>query len=376
MRITRVKQEHFRNLNNLDQTIDQDLIILTGENGAGKTSFLEGLFYASVFLAFPPNKSWSLISNDQEYFRLTIEVDDKLLEYYYGKKNAKRYIRSQSVDGVKKKASEMLGVLPVVAFLPQDLNILQFEPSLRREYLDDILLQTEKGYEENLSELTKVIRQRNELLGNIREGKSKEDELDYWDEKLAGLSEQIVFVRRKLATFLEHDLAGLYKTVTKKEKDLAFNYLHSVETDPTSIKAMLFQKRRIDIASGRTSLGPHKDDWKITDLQGKDLSQFLSRGEQRSIMISLKIKELKYLRQELGENRIFLLDELLAELDDERKNQVLVNLPTESQIFITTTSLAEIPEGLKDRAQIIELGLDNNLTEKVVGKDFIAVSQE
>ena len=110
--------------------------------------------------------------------------------------------------------------------------------------------------------------------------------------------------------------------------------------------------------------------WSESRRLSKSFSPFCNR------IISLKIKELKYLRQELGENPIFLLDELLAELDDERKNQVLVNLPTESQIFITTTSLAEIPEGLKDRAQIIELGLDNNLTEKVVGKDFIAVSQE
>jgi len=352
--------ENFRNLKNLDQKIDQDLIIIVGENGAGKTSILEGLFYGSVFLAFFPNKSWSLIMQDQEFFKLTIEVDGRLLEYYYGKKNEKRYIRSQSMDGVRKKASEMLGILPVVAFLPQDLNILQFEPSLRREYLDDILLQTEKGYEENLSELTKVIRQRNELLGKIREGKSKEDELDFWDEKLSGLSEIIVLARRKLATFLEEDLTGLYKTLTKKEKDVVFHYLPSVETDHTSIKEMLFQKRKSDSASGRTSLGPHRDDWQIQDGQGRNLSQFLSRGEQRGVVISLKIKELEYLKQELGEDPVFLLDEILAELDNERRNNVLENLPKESQIFLTTTTLAEIPEELQKKAQIIELESNNN----------------
>ena len=347
--------ENFRNLKNLDHKIDQDLIVLVGENGSGKTSFLESLFYASVFLAFPPNKSWSLISHNEEYFRVRLEFEDKLLEYYYGKKDKRRFVRSQSIDGARKKASEMLGVLPVVAFLPQDLNILQFEPSLRREYLDDILLQTERGYEENLLELTKVIRQRNELLGKIKEGKSREDELDFWDEKMVILSKQIVLARRKLASYLEANLPEFYKRVTKKEKDLGFHYLPSVEEDEISAKEKFLKKRENDIASGRTSLGPHRDDWQIQDDSGRNLAQFLSRGEQRSVIICLKIKELEYLKQELSLNPILLLDELLAEFDEERKNQVLNNLPFQSQIFLTTTMLEEIPEEILKEAQVIEL---------------------
>lgn len=358
MRIKRLQLANFRNLEDLDLEMDQDFIVLVGPNAAGKTNFLESLYYASLLMAFPPNKSWELISLGQDYFRIVVETDDLKLEYYYGRKNEKRYVRSQSANGVRKKIGEILGNLPTITFLPQDLNLIQQSPGLRREFLDDVLLQTEPRYEETLSKFSKVLAQRNELLNRLRAGPGNESELDFWDEQLSSTAVVVTRARKKLASFMDHNLEKLYLQTTGQPKDLSFRYVSSIEGDTADLKAAFLKQRKRDVLSGRTGIGPHRDDWQIENKEGKNQAHFLSRGEQRSIIISLKLKELEYLTEALNRKPIMLLDELLAELDDKRKAQVLQNLAVDTQVFLTTTNLSEIPKDLADKAQVIELEQD------------------
>lgn len=355
MKIKRLLLEDFRGMENLDLKFDQDFIILSGPNGSGKTSILESIFYASVFLAFPPNKSWELIRHNQDHFRINLETDSGTFEYYYGRKNQKRYQRAQKLDGVRKKAKDVLGLLPTVAFLPQDLNLLQLSPSLRREYLDDVLLQTDLDYEQWLTEYAKVVSQRNELLFKIRERSAKTEDLEFWDEKLTDLANKIIAARIRLAGYLNEDLKSLYKTTVAAEKDLHFSYTPSLGDVPHLYRENLERKKTTDIAAARTSVGPHRDDWQITDSSGRNLAHFLSRGEQRSAIICLKLRELSFLTEELGDNPVVLLDELHAELDDARKKSVFYHLPKDAQIFLTTTGTAEIPGGILDKAQLVKL---------------------
>ncbi|PIR96659.1 MAG: hypothetical protein COT91_05350 [Candidatus Doudnabacteria bacterium CG10_big_fil_rev_8_21_14_0_10_41_10] len=355
MKISRLRLENFRGLSNLDLKIDQDFVILVGKNASGKTSFLESIFYASVLLGLPPNKSWELIGFGKNYFRIKVETKEKEFEYYYGRKNEKRYERAQKIDGVRKKAGEMLGYLPVVVFLPQDLNLLQLSPSLRREYLDDILLQTNKDYEEELSSYTKVVSQRNELLYNIRQGSAGLDQLDFWDTKTIELAEKIVRKRKEFSDYVDQGLSLLYKKVSGQERDLRFYYNNSLGENPGMYAKKFLEKRQADIASGRTGAGPHRDDWKIQDSNSFNLAHFLSRGEQRSIVTCLKRKEVAYLQDGLHMSPIVLLDEIQAELDEDRRRQVLESLPEDSQIFLTTTNLEELPEEIVKNALVIEL---------------------
>lgn len=357
MKVNKARISNFRSLQNLDLNFDQDFVILSGPNGSGKTSVLESVYYSSTLQAFPPSKSWELIRFGESFFRINIEAEGFASEYYYGKKDEKKFERAQTIDGLRKKSSEVLGQMPTVSFLPQDLNLLQLSPGVRREYLDEILLQTEKNYENNLSEYAKVLLQRNELLSRIRSGVAKPQELDYWDEKLSSLACKITDSRIKLSDFIAESLVEEYKNLVKERLDCAFTYLSSIKNmDEEGFLESLFKGRKNDIASARTNHGPHRDDWKITNADTKDLAHYLSRGQQRSVVMSLKIIETNFLKAALEKQPILLLDELLAELDPARKKSIVKNLPQDTQKFLTTTDLSEIPGEIIEKAQIIELG--------------------
>jgi len=220
MKIQKLHAQNFRNLTNLDLNPGQDFIILVGPNGIGKTSVLESIYYSSLLQAFPGGKSWELIQFDQDHFRVEVTTDANVLEFYYGRRSEKNYVRSQSVDGVKKRASDVIGVVPTVTFLPADLNLLALSPSVRRAYLDNTLLQLEPRYEETLISYTKTLSQRNELLGRIRQGEAGESELDVWDEKLIEFAAPILSAREQLVDRFNTDLEQRYEQVTGSSRDL------------------------------------------------------------------------------------------------------------------------------------------------------------
>ncbi|HLC44932.1 MAG: hypothetical protein A2722_04255 [Candidatus Doudnabacteria bacterium RIFCSPHIGHO2_01_FULL_50_11] len=357
VRISKVTTENFRNLKNLEWDVAQDFVILVGPNASGKTNFLESIFYASTLQAFPPGKSWEIITFGSDYFRVSFEIEQKGLEYYYGRKENNRYMRSQRINGIKKMPSQILGALPSVSFLPQDLNLLRLSPGVRREYLDEVLLQTESEYEEVMIEYAKVLTQRNELLYRIALGQAQEQELDFWDQKLSFLGSTIMGARTKLAEFLNAGLEDVYTSLTGSEIDLRFLYTTSgiEEISQENIYDQLLRHRNQDVASGRTETGPHRDDWRIEDSNTRNLARFLSRGEQRSVIIALKMQEFQFLKDVLGVEPVMLLDELLAELDKTRQGHLLNHLPPKTQKFLTTTDIDALPESVVSQALIITI---------------------
>lgn len=358
MKIRRLKTVNFRNLPDLDLEINQDLVVLVGGNAAGKTNFLECIYYASSLQAFPPRKSWEMIKWGADYFRLTVELKEKKLEYYYGKQDEKKYQRSQKVNGARKRAGEMFSELPTVVFLPQDLNLLQLGPGPRRSYLDDILLQTERTYAKLLSEFDKVLVQRNELLKRINAGGAGADELDFWDAQLVEHAFNIVVFRRQLIESLNKDLVAVYQNLSGANLDFSLNYRSAFpeeEAGRQKLAELVQSRRSYDVATLQTSVGPHRDDWYLADAEGRNLAHSLSRGEQRSVIISLKIQELLFLEAVLARSPVVLLDELLAELDETRQRHVLKGLPEAAQKFFTTTDLKEVPKTLLQNALVIEL---------------------
>ena len=355
MRIERLLLTQFRNINSLDLKFDQDFIVLVGPNGVGKTSILESIHYCSLLSAFPPGKSWELIEFDNDFFRIEAITDTAKYEYYYGRKTEKKYARSQSIDGARKRSHEILGSLPTVSFLPTDLNLLILSPTGRRGYMDEILLQTENNYEIILTEFDKTLTQRNELLSRIREGEAKESELDIWDEKLIEFAAPIITARGQLAEYFNDGLEEFYEEVTGEARDLSFHYVAPYLKNGDPLEDTLRAKRKEDIASAKTNVGPHRDDWRIEDKEGRNLARYFSRGEQRSAIICLKLKEHSRLLEALEKAPIILFDEVLAELDETRKTQILEHLPKESQVFLTTASENDLPESILSSAQIIEL---------------------
>ena len=355
MRITNLKLLNFRKIQNFELSFDQDFVVLAGPNASGKTTILESIYYASLMQAFPPGKTWELIRFGEDYFRVAVQAKDLILEFYYGKKGEKRFERSQTVNGLRKKASGALGSYAVVTFLPQDLNLLQLSPSLRRDYLDEILLQTSHNYEQTLNEYARVLVQRNELLGLINSKRAAISELDFWDEKLAKSSSEITSKRMELCEYINKNLSATYSRLAGEDLACGFHYsAESKNGKQAAVYELLKNTRGEDVASQRTGSGPHRDDWKILGLEGRNLSRFLSRGEQRSIISALKILEIEYLKDCLKTDPVILLDELLAELDGQRRDKIMENFPVRSQKFLTTTSVKELPKNILDNSQILE----------------------
>lgn len=355
MRITNLQLFNFRRIQNLELSFDQDFIVFAGPNASGKTTILESLYYASLMQAFPPGKTWELIRFEEDYFRVAAQAEGLKLEFYYGRKGERRFERSQTVNGIRKKTADAMGGFAVVTFLPQDLNLLQFSPSLRRDYLDEILLQTSHNYEQVLGEYSKVLVQRNELLGQINARRAGVSELDFWDEKLAKLASQITAKRRELCEYLDRNLSAAYLRLVGEELACGLHYSAKPENaKQETMYELLANSRKEDIVSQRTGNGPHRDDWKILGFGERNLSHFLSRGEQRSIISALKILEVEYLREFLKTEPVILLDELLAELDGARRDKIMENLPPKSQKFLTVTGLEELPKTILDNSQILE----------------------
>lgn len=358
MKIRRLRGESFRGFTNFDLEVSQDFTVLVGPNASGKTTVLESIFYASTLRAFPPARPWDLIRFGQSFFHLRLTTTEVELEYYYTRKDKEHYLRQQLVDGVRQKAYEMKGVLPTVAFLPQDLELLSAAPGVHRDFLDTVLLQASPDYEDQLGELGKLLTQRNELLFRVKNGAGTEEELDVWDERLALLSAKIGGARRGFVDFINIDLGGLYKQLTGSELKLTLRYLSS-GTDHQRVLALLHQARIKDLNLGQTSVGPHRENWRIEDEQERNVAHFLSRGEQRGVVICLKLLEQRYLSESLKKQPVFLLDEFPAELDPRRQHKAFAFLLEGSQKFFSAVSLQEIPSDLRRHAQIIELPFTN-----------------
>ncbi|MBI4053859.1 MAG: DNA replication and repair protein RecF [Candidatus Doudnabacteria bacterium] len=358
MKIKELKVTNVRSLQSLDLTFDRDFVVLVGPNGSGKTTALECIFYSSLLQALPPGKTWELINFHENYFRIEVVTDRHRLSFYYGKKSEKKYERTQSVNGVRKPSSEILGALPCVTFLPQDLNILSASPAPRREYLDEVLLQTVEGYEGTLREYARVIAQRNGLLDLIKKNLARTEELVFWDERLALPAIQISRARQTLAQYIDRNLKQVYIGFLEgRGGEHRFHYQpFGPSLDEKTFLGLLQQSREADVLSSRTNVGPHRDDWKIMDVNNRDLSRYYSRGEQRGLIIALKVVETTYLNQILKEEPVILLDELFAELDLPRRQVVFGYLPPGNQKFLTASSAEEIPKRVFKSAQIIKLG--------------------
>jgi DNA replication and repair protein RecF len=210
---------------------------------------------------------------------------------------------------------------------------------------------TGKKYLANLSELGKVLKNRNKLLFRIKTRLAKEDELNFWDEKLIENGKAIIGKREKVIKVINEHIAGAYDKISGASEKLELKYHPSAKS--AELEEMLAAHRDREIAASVSMFGPHRDDL-VFLLNGKDLATFGSRGEFRTAILALKIAEWEYLKLALGKNPILLLDDIFSELDESRRSH-LVGIIGRGQTIITTTDLDNIEKGLQKSAKIIEL---------------------
>lgn len=372
MNLKYLQLENFRNYKTYTLDFgahDNNLTILTGENGIGKSNLIESIYALSLGKSFRVEKNVDLILKGENYYRVKGEIasksEESSLEIFYSeapqrKKNFKK-------NGVSISHADYIGNFLTVLFQPEDLNILYLSPHLRRRYLDVILSQTEKKYLRALTKYNKILKQRNALLKEIKialldeDGKKAgilKDDLAVWTEEIIQYAAIITEYRIKLFNFINESLNSIYTKISGGNEALKVEYESkakdalSEEEIKENLKNYFQEKEKIEILQGRTLGGPHRDDL-LFFIENNRFSGYGSRGEIRTLMLSLKLIEISYIKEKTGELPVLLLDDVLSELDFSRQKH-LINEMTSCQTIISTADEQNLNKIAKD-SRIINL---------------------
>ncbi|MEK7863276.1 MAG: DNA replication and repair protein RecF [Chloroflexota bacterium] len=363
MRVTDVTLEQFRSYADAQSAFAAGTTAFIGPNGAGKTNLLEAIHLAARGDSPRARDDTELVRWGSTTARVRIEVEraegHRRIEVllFAPPAGERRRPRRYLLDGAAKRADDVAGELVVVAFFPEDVDLLGAAPTARRRYLDAMLGQVERAHRRETRELQRVLEQRNALLRAAREEMAlPEDELAFWDRELVRLSSSISLRRAALVS----ELSGPFQDATARFNgaaglDIAYAGQvqgGSVEERKTSYQELLREKRERERWQGTTLVGPHRDDLHVTAV-GRALPSFASRGEHRSAVLALKIAEAAWLTDRVGEPPVFLLDDVLSELDPARRDALASAIPSGAQVFLTAAMLGALPDALRDRAAIV-----------------------
>ena len=339
MYIEKIKLNNFRNYENLEINLNKNLNIFYGDNAQGKTNILEAIFLCSLGKSFRTNKEKEMIRFNNE---------KSLIEVFYQKKDRDGKIKIElgnkkqiSLNGIKiKKLSELLGNINTVIFTPEDINILKDGPQRRRRFLDLMIGQLRPNYVYNLNSYLKIIEQRNNYLRQIREEHKPEEMLEIWDEKLAEYSEKIYIYRKEFIEKIINKINQIHSKITNEKEIIKIEYISNCEKKENYLK-LLKERRKLDIIKGFTTKGVHRDDFMIY-INGKEVNIYGSQGQNRTVILSLKLAELNVIYDEIGEYPILLLDDFMSELDENRRRNFLNNIKN-TQVILTGTEKIDLP---------------------------------
>lgn len=345
---------NFRNYKNLNVRLCPNVNVFMGDNAQGKTNVIEAMYYCGFAKSHRTNKDRELInwSEDKAFIRLDVHKDrlDKVIDIKI-LKDGKRAI---SVNSIKiNKIGELIGTFNVVMFSPEDLKIVKESPGVRRRFMDMELSQLNSRYYHNLVQYNKILNERNTVLKNRN---LDESILDIYDIQLSQYGEYIIKARLKYLENLNKHSAEIHKDITSGKEDITFNYISTVkdlENIQESMLALLEQNRRKDIEKKVTSIGPHRDDFSIL-LNGIDAKAYGSQGQQRTSVLTIKFASLKIIKEITGEFPVLLLDDVLSELDFNRKRYVLSSIKN-IQTIITCTGIEDLTNYLDENSKVFRV---------------------
>lgn len=383
MKITKIQLENFRNYQDFTHEFlpEKEITIFVGENGKGKTNFLEALYLLSIGRSFRTSESADLIKWDQDFARIkgSVEASNEnvQLEVFNSVRPAIR--KNFRKNEVNLRHSNYIGNFLSVLFHPEDLNMLYLSPSLRRRYLDIVLSQSDRHYLAALSKYKKIISQRNALLKQIRTSKHEAqrsainqahvtsaggreecsssscllEDLDAWDQEAIRYGSQVMLSRLSYVDFLSKNLGDFYNTIADTEAEITVKYSTKLTLEiSTGIPTLeelsaqyfeaLYSRRQVDIIRAETTVGPHRDDL-IFSLNGHNILSSASRGEFRTLLLAIKLAEIEFIKRLTGHFPVLLLDDVFSELDEKRQLHLIKSLKG-CQTIITTTELHGLDE--------------------------------
>lgn len=338
MQIKSIELSNFRNYESLNIEFDENTTILYGDNAQGKTNILEAAYISGTSKSHKGSKDKEIIKFGKEEAHIkTLAIKDNR-EYQIDihlKNNKSKGIAINRVP--IKRASDLFGILNIVFFSPEDLNIIKDGPSERRRFIDMELCQIDKIYLSDLTNYNKALNQRNALLKNIYGNNSLLDTLSVWDDQLTLYGKKIIKRREKFIEDINIVIKSIHSVITGNKENIDIKYEPNIED--IFFYDELIKNKEKDIRMATTSVGPHRDDISIT-VNGIDVRKFGSQGQQRTCALSMKLSEIRLVEQIIGEKPVLLLDDVLSELDSNRQNYLL-DCIKETQTIITCTGLDE-----------------------------------
>ena len=378
MRIKSLKLLYFRNYLSMNIDVHPSLNVLVGNNANGKTNIIESIFCLALGRSYRTKSDSECIMFGETATAMSCVVNknDKNLDIMLGISNKGK---SAKIAGVKKtKLTDFVGELNVVLFSPEDLQLVKGSPSLRREFINREFYQFSRIYHKYYLMYQHLLKQRNSYLKDMRKNPKDEMSLAYLETLTSQLAKVAIYITKERVSFVQDISELTYKNmmnISNGQESLKIRYKSSVleslniadVTDEgfteKNLTKVMMKKSFDDIMRGSTKIGPHQDDLEfyINDLDAK---MYASQGQQRSIVLSLKLAEINYLKSKTGTYPVLLLDDVLSELDKNRQLKLLDAINENVQTFITTPSISDIKEDLLKKAKVFKIE-NGNISELI-----------
>ncbi len=356
MKLLGLELKNFRNCSNLKLELNSAKVLIIGKNAQGKTNILESIYFLSCWKSPRTSNNIELINFDAEKFEITSETVKANTEIALYCSYDRAKTKEIKINGVRLKLKDFKQVLKTVLFSTSDLLLLRGNPQDRRDWLDRAISQIYPAYDERLSKYDKIRVQKNNLLKDFaKNGNLDEALLEVYNEQLVITGSNIIYLRKKFLKEIEKIAVEKHRTISETEAlkityDCSFLAGDEIEIDEIAEKfrVSLENRKLEEIRRCQACVGPHRDDI-IFYINGNEAVKYASQGQQRTIVLALKLSELDIITQKTGDEPILLLDDVLAELDDIRQNYLLKSIGDNIQTIITSvdTVLFE-DEFLKD----------------------------
>jgi DNA replication and repair protein RecF len=378
MRLTHLSLTDFRSYPAAELHPDGGLTIVAGPNGAGKTNLLEAVHVAITGRSHRATAESELVRHGRPFARVRLDLADgpdqpaSRIELVVPGEGAAPDIRKRLlVNGVPRRASTVSEVARSVLFRPEEMLLLIGAPSERRRFLDAILAQRSRAAGRDLAELGRVLAQRNALLRAIRREEASDEGLGFWDEQLAVTGARVMAARLALVAEMDARLPDLHDAVAPRdERDdrVRLAYVDVLkdawperpsgaaeDTLAAAFRRRIADARQKELWNGVTLIGPHRDDLRV-ELAGRDVAAHASRGQQRTIIVAMKLAERELLAGDDAPEPIVLLDDVFSELDPDRAERTLGLLLERGQVLVTTADLGLLPAGRRRGVSVWNVG--------------------
>lgn len=329
---------NFRNYEELNISFDKGTNILYGDNAQGKTNILEAIYVSATTKSHKGSKDKEIINFDKEEAHIRTYLEKENVETRVDMHLRKNKSKGIAIDGQKiKKAADLMGLLNVVFFSPEDLSIIKDGPAERRRFADMELCQLDSFYLYNLNHYNKIIGQRNKLLKDMYFQPELKETLNIWDSQLVSFGSKIIERREQFVKQLGDIIFDIHKKLSGGKEELVIAYEPDVSIEDFE-KQMKYNQDK-DIRLKQTTTGPHRDDFSFV-VNGVDIRKYGSQGQQRTAALSLKLSEIELIKKISKDTPVLLLDDVLSELDSNRQNYLLNSIGN-IQTIITCTGLDE-----------------------------------